>query len=85
MATGITPNTASSGPSEDVAHVFENQRWVAGVWSKPLALLDVDPYEFVDEQGKPVQAVEWNVPSTSAWSVRVVFCVVFCVASRLGR
>ncbi len=71
MDTADALHTASTELLGGVAHVFENQRWVAGVWSKPLALLDVDPYEFVDEQGKPVQGVEWNAPSTSAWSVRV--------------
>jgi hypothetical protein len=69
-----TPSMTSTGLFGGPAHVFENQRWVAGVWSKPLALLDVDPYEFVDEGGNPAQGLDGCSPLSPAWSVRVALC-----------
>jgi len=65
----VVLNTSSSSieygmddtDAETAAVLFENQRWIMGLWRNPVALLDVDAW--VDERGDACEA-----PSTSAWT-----------------
>eukprot|EP00887_Chlorella_sp_A99_P004794 scaffold4.g4794.t1 len=71
-AAVVAPAAAPEGAhTEQVAQVYEHQRWLGVVgWQAPLSLLDVPPWTDTSEEGKAV-ALEQLPPEEPGWEIVV--------------